>query len=147
MSQYGIKIKNYEAASIYEYQYGFRSSLDQTEAMLVNSLFLDFLLDNNLIKIWKNDSTRDIVCVEFGYGTKTYDKAIKKIGDTLNITDLKDESKIALNKIKSNIEKNKEKCIQITKEDLRVKFYTEGFQMKPDKGTGRRQAKSSFIRK
>ena len=44
--------------------------------MLVNSLFLDFLLDNNLIKIWKNDSTRDIVCVEFGYGTKTYDKAI-----------------------------------------------------------------------
>lgn len=129
MSQYGIKIKNYEAASIYEYQYGFRSSLDQTEAMLVNSLFLDFLLDNNLIKIWKNDSTRDIVCVEFGYGTKTYDKAIKKIGDTLNITDLKDESKIALNKIKSNIEKNKEKCIQITKEDLRVKFYTEGFQI------------------
>ena len=50
MSEYGIRIKNYEAASIYEYQYGFRNNLDQTNAMLVNSLFLDFLLKENLLK-------------------------------------------------------------------------------------------------
>ena len=41
MSEFGIKIKNIEAASIYEYKYGYRENLDSTDAMLVNSLFLD----------------------------------------------------------------------------------------------------------
>lgn len=129
MSQYGIKIKNYEAASIYEYQYGFRNSLDQTDAMLVNSLFLDYLLDNKLIKLWKGESTRDIICVEFGYGTKNYNSALKKVNETLSIENLKEESKKALEIIKNNIEKNKDKCIQISKEDLRVRYYTQGFQI------------------
>ena len=72
MSQYGLNIVNCEAASIYEYNLGVRNRLDTTRAMLVNSLFLDYLLDNELIKVTKGDFTRSIVCIQFSYGTKSY---------------------------------------------------------------------------
>lgn len=39
--------------------------------MLVNSLFLDFLLENGL-NVWKDGSTRDVICLEFNYGTRSY---------------------------------------------------------------------------
>lgn len=110
MGEYGLKIKNYEAASIYEYQYGFRNRLDETDAMLTNSLFLDFLKENGLSS-WKDESTRDVVCVAFSYRTKGYaemkDKDIPSLQEALN--------------------KNGEKCVEISKSDLRIKFYEEGF--------------------
>lgn len=129
MSEFGIKIKNFEAASIYEYQYGFRNNLDQTNAMLVNSLFLDFLKSEKLIKIHKEETTRDIICVEFGYGTKDYNTSISKINKALEKEDITDKAKKSLNNIKESIEKNKDYCIKISKQDLRVKFYTEGFEI------------------
>ena len=43
--------------------------------MLVNSLFLDFLLDNGL-SVWKDGSTRDIICLEFNYGTRSYKEEV-----------------------------------------------------------------------
>ena len=39
--------------------------------MFVNSLFKDFLEDNGL-KVWKEESTRDIICIEFNYGSRSY---------------------------------------------------------------------------
>ena len=71
MSEFGVRIKNIEAASIYEYQNGFREKLDQTDAMLVNSLFLDFLLENGL-NLYNEDFTRDVICMQFNYKTKNY---------------------------------------------------------------------------
>lgn len=129
MSEYGIRIKNYEAASIYEYKYGFRNNLDQTNAMLVNSLFLDFLLKEKLIRVHNEESTRDIICVEFGYGTKDYKTAKDKVDSALTKENASDIAKEHLNTIKNNIEKNKEYCKKITKEDLRVKYYTDGFDI------------------
>lgn len=129
MSEYGIRIKNFEAASIYEYQHGFRNNLDQTNAMLVNSLFLDFLKSEKLIRIHKEDSTRDIICVEFGYGTKDYKTSITKINTALAKDNITETTKKHLIEIKESIEKNKEYCKKITKEDLRIKFYTEGFSI------------------
>lgn len=43
MSEYGIKIKNYEAAVIFEHNLGVRDFIDSTRAMLANSLLLSFL--------------------------------------------------------------------------------------------------------
>ena len=73
MSEYGLKILNIQAASIHEKNLGVRQQLDKKDAMLTNSLFLDFLLNNGL-KVWKEESTRDIVCLEFGYGTRSYEE-------------------------------------------------------------------------
>ena len=126
MSQHGVRINNYEAASIYEYEHGFRNRPDMTKAMLVNSLFLDFLLDNKLIQITRRDFTRDIICVQFSYGTKDYESMIKNINSrTDSCTD--DFAKNNLEKIKNNIENKKDKCIKMSRGELREKFYTEGF--------------------
>lgn len=126
MSEYGIKIKNLEAASIYEYEHGFRSRLDSTNAMLTNSLFLDFLLDNGL-SIY-GESTRDVVCVQFSYKTKGY----SDMKDIINKCLKKSTNKLAqaqLNEQLKNVEENKSYCVEISKNDLRIKFYTEGFSV------------------
>ena len=46
--------------------------------MLTNSLFLDFLLKNGL-KVWKEESTRDVICLEFGYGSRSYGEERKHL--------------------------------------------------------------------
>ena len=119
MSEFGLKIKNYEAASVYEYQNGFRTYLQSTDAMLTNSLFLDFLLENGL-DVWKGEATRDVICLQYTYGTKSYEEMMKNIGE-------RDED--YFKELKRHIEKNKEKCIKISKQDLRIKNYTEGIDI------------------
>ena len=83
MSQYGLRIQNMEAASVYEYMNGFRARLDSTKAMLVNSLFLDYLLDNDLL-VLQGDFTRSIICLQFGYGTKDYEGTKERLEDSVH---------------------------------------------------------------
>lgn len=78
MSEYGLKIKNIEAATLYEYNKGLRDHYEYKDAMFVNSLFKDFMCANKL-KIWKEESTRDLICLEFNFGTRSYDDEIKHI--------------------------------------------------------------------
>lgn len=122
MSQYGLKICNFEAGSVYEYMNGYRGRLDSTKAMLVNSLFLDYLLDNDLLNI-QGDFTRSIICLQFSYGTKNYEDTKKRIEDTLTKNP---QLKNNFQEILKNLEENKDKCVKISKEDLRIKYYTEG---------------------
>lgn len=128
MSQSGVKIWNIQAASIYEYMNGFRGYMDITKAMVVNSLFLDFLLDNDLINVQK-DITRSIICLEFGYGTKDYESMKEKINKNLLKENISEETKNRLEEQLKNLETNKNKCIRISKEDLRTKYYTEGVEI------------------
>ena len=78
MSKYGIKIKNYEAASLYECYWGFRQYPDTENAMLSNSLFKDFLIEQGM-EVRKDGSSRDIICLAFSYKTKGYDELIEKV--------------------------------------------------------------------
>lgn len=128
MSQTGIRINNIQSASIYEYMNGFRNHMDVTRAMLVNSLFLDFLLDNDLINV-QNGSTRSIICLEFGYGTKDYKTTKEKIKNNLLKENISEENKKRLESLLENLEKNKDNCIKISKEELRIKYYTEGVEI------------------
>ena len=78
LGNYGYKINNYEAGSIYEVDCGVRKKYDTKPAMLTNSLFLDFLKANGLTT--KNDKfTRDIICLNFNYGSRTYDNEMARI--------------------------------------------------------------------
>lgn len=64
-----IRIKNIEAGSLYEHNLGVRESFRYTNAVLTNSLFLDFLLKNGL-KIWKGTMSRDVIGIDFECGSR-----------------------------------------------------------------------------
>lgn len=78
ISEYGLKIKNIEASTLFEYNKGLRDHYEYKDAMFTNSLFKDFITANGM-KTWKEDSTNDIICLEFNYGTRSYEDEIKHI--------------------------------------------------------------------
>ena len=78
MGEFGIKIKNIEASTLYEYNIGLRDHYEYKDAMFTNSLFNDFLQENGM-KIWKEESTRDIICLEFNFGTRSYEDEMKHL--------------------------------------------------------------------
>ena len=124
MSEYGIKIKNFEAALIWGYNAGIRDRLESTDAMLVNSLFLDYLKDNGL-SIWKEESTRDVICLEFNFGVSSYEEEIKKLDNKIKKAETEDQKDI-YKRLKGKCVQNKDKYKKISKQDLRIKYYTEG---------------------
>jgi len=133
MSEYGIKIKNFEAGSLYGYNLGIRDRLDSTDAMFTNSLFSDFLKENGL-NIWKGESTRDIICIEFNYGTRSYeeeinnfDQIIKKIQKDEKL--LEEERLQRVQKIeflKERATQNQNKYLKKSHQEIRKIFYTQG---------------------
>lgn len=109
--------------------------------MLTNSLFKDFLVDNGL-DVYKGESTRDVICLEFNFGTRSYESEIahlKKIA-----TSAREEYKIAKShghQAQIQKKKNKRQKIaslyqaavknqglykKISKEEIREIFYTQG---------------------
>ena len=133
MSEYGLKIKNFQAGSLYGYNIGVRDRLDSTDAMLTNSLFSDFLKENGL-NIWKGESTRDIICIEFNYGTRSYEgemenfeKIIKNIVKDEKLSD--EQKQIDIEKIeflKEHATQNKKKYKKMSQQEIRTIFYTQG---------------------
>lgn len=139
ISEFGIKIKNIEAATLYEYNLGLRDHYDYKDAMLTNSLFKDFLVENGL-DIYKEESTRDIICIEFNFGTRDFeteikhlDKLLKKYSEELEQENLE---KKTIEKINNKIEKikqlketainNKNIYKKISKEEIRDYYYING---------------------
>lgn len=133
MSEYGIKIKNFEAGSLYGYNLGVRDRLDSTDAMLTNSLFSDFLKENGL-NIWKGESTRDVICIEFNYGTRSYeeeiqnfDKIIKNLTKDEKLSEEQKQEKIQkIEFLKQRATDNKDKFQKKSHQDIRTLFYTQG---------------------
>ena len=141
MSEFGIKIKNIEASTLYEYNNGVRDHYEYKDAMFTNSLFSDYLKDNGL-KVWKEESTRDIICLEFNFGSRSYEEEIAHLKKVA--IKARTEYKLAKSfKYQTQIQKkknkrrklsqlfreaqlNKEKYIKHTKEDIRTIFYNEG---------------------
>lgn len=126
MSEYGIKIKNIQASSIYECNLGVRNNLDTKDAMLTNSLFLDFLLANGL-RLWKEESTRDVVCLEFGYGSRSYEDEVKHLHKLLDACDPNDGDRtVRIKQLIDEAAANKDKYDKKTRAELRTMFYTQG---------------------
>lgn len=126
---YGIKIKNFQAGSLYQCNLGIRQHYDYNDAMLSNSLFLDFLKDNGLRveKGW----TRDIVCINFDYGSRSYDE--EKAYWTKKLENEVDEEKIERLKNKlTQVEANKDLYVKKTKDEIRSIFYSDGIEIRHD---------------
>lgn len=145
MSEYGIKIYNYSAGSIFEVSQGVRLKYDRTPAMLTNSLFKDFITENGL-KLWKDESTRDIICIDYKYGSTSYEEALRrayklakqnrierKLAKSLGIKHKIEEAEKRKHNISQRIqmiEKDKDKYVQKSADELRIDHYTNGVQIK-----------------
>lgn len=127
MSKYGLKIKNYEAAVLYEYNLGLRTYLESTDAMFCNSLLLDHLKKCGL-QDYKGKSTRDIICVKFSFGCASYKNTMKKFDK--QIKECKDPMKQEfLMGLRETAEDNKKLYKKIPAQELRTMFYENGIEV------------------
>lgn len=144
MNEYGIKIKNIEASTLFEYNNGVRDHYEYKDAMFSNSLFCDFLKEHGL-KVWKDESTRDIVCLEFHFGSRSYEDEMAHLNkiakearleyklaracgyETQMVKKRNKRRKIASLFLEAR--ENRAKYEKHTKEELRQIFYRNGIEV------------------
>lgn len=133
MGEYGIKIKNIVVGSLLEKNAGVRDYIDMTDAMLCNSLFLDYMKKHGL-DIYRDTSTRDVIVLDFKYGTRSYEqekahikKCIKDTEKNDKLTEEEKEQKIQyFNELLTRAEANQDKYVRYNRGEARDKVYTEG---------------------
>lgn len=151
MSKYGIRIKNFDATQLFETNMNTRGYFTYKDAMITNSLFLDFLKKNGLniytskrrrkqkndidgsIELLvkednKKESTRDIICLDFNYGTKSYEDDVERIQEKIDesVRNGDTESEQFFYQLLDNANKNKNNYIKMSADELRDKLYNEG---------------------
>lgn len=105
--------------------------------MFSNSLFYYFIRSHGLID-YKDKSTRDIICIDFSYGTRTYEDEVKHIEKSIKYETNEAKKQIKLEVLES-VKKNKYLYKQYSKDEIRLDFYVNGVPIKysyKDKATG-----------
>lgn len=141
ISEYGLKIKNIEASTLFEYNKGLRDHYEYKDAMFTNSLFKDYICANGM-KAWKDESTKDIICLEFNYGTRSFDEEIKHIQKIAKKARIDfNVAKNGNSKLRLTQQENKKRKIEQlyafamahkddydkkSKEEIRALFYNDG---------------------
>lgn len=141
IGQYGYRIKNIEGSTLLEYNNGVRKNYEYKDAMLTNSLLLDFLCENGL-KVHKEESTRDIICLEFNFGTRSYEEEITHLNNMAiqyrleyklakskgNKNDIlkKKNKRRKIAKLFVEAQRKKDSYKKLTKEEVREFFYVNG---------------------
>lgn len=126
MGQYGWKIRNYKAATVMGKNMGVRDRYDYTEAMLHHSLFTKWLRANGM-EVDKNDeSTKDIICLDFQFGLRSYTEELahlkqmrKQAGQDL------DKNKV-IDDLEVKVAARKDLYKKLSKDQIRRIFYEEG---------------------
>ena len=132
ISKYGIKIKNFQAGALYQCNLGVRENYDYTKAMFTNNLLLYYLMDNGL-KV-NNGWTRDIICIEFDYGSRSYEEEIKHLDKCIQIAENDgDIEKVeCLKSFKTQAEFKKDLFNKKSADEIREIFYTKGVEIRHD---------------
>lgn len=136
MLTYGIRIRNYQSGSIYAVSQGVRSHYDYQPAMLTNSLFLDFLYEHGL-NVYKETSTRDVIGVQFDYGTRSAMEELEHLGAAefrlLSDTEISDEErerKLArIHELQEDAFEQMDDFKKLSADEIREIFYTQGFEI------------------
>ena len=123
MSKYGIKIKNMPAGMLYDVNLGIRDYFTYTEAMFNNSLF-NFFLQKNGLNIYKGESTRDIICLDYEFGSRSYEEEYKRLEKLYN--ESSDEQKENIKKTLHKIKSRKELYSPKKRDEIREYFYENG---------------------
>lgn len=130
MSEFGIKIKNISAGMLYDMNLGIRDYFTYTDAMLNNSLF-SFYLQRNGLNIYegnrkaKKESTRDIVCLDFDFGSRSFDEEVKRLTKLLE-SDLSEESKERIRNSIQKVKSQKNLYSEKKRGEIREQFYQDG---------------------
>lgn len=132
MSDYGLKIRNIKAGTLFGHSQGVRTHYDYTGAMFSNSLFSDYIRSQGM-NVWNQEKTRDIICLDFDFGSRSYEEEkehlIKQFGNYEDNKDITEESKEKIRYILQTVEANKENYIKMSKEDIRELFYENGVEI------------------
>lgn len=118
---------------LYDVNLGTRDYFTYTDAMLNNSLFSYFLKKNGLnvyrrkkdTEFSKDESTRDIVCLDFDFGSRSYDEEHKRLSKLLD-TDLSDEAKGKIETAIKKVESRKDLYSEKKRGEIRDLFYNDG---------------------
>ena len=118
---------------LYDVNLGIRDYFTYTDAMLNNSLFSYFLKKNGLnvyrkkqdVEFSKDESTRDIVCLDFDFGSRSYDDEYKRLSKLLD-TDLTDEAKERIEAAIEKVKSRKDLYSEKKRGEIRDLFYNEG---------------------
>lgn len=125
----GLKIKNIKAGTLFGYNQGVRDRYDYTDAVFNDSLFSDFIKANGL-NVWNEQSTRDIICLDFDFGSRSYqeeiDHLLKQFKGFEENEDLTEESKQRIRNIFKKVEENKDNYFKLPKDEIRELFYEKG---------------------
>lgn len=119
---------------LYDVNLGVRDYFTYTDAMLNNSLF-SFFLQRNGLTIYggkkskkensKNESTRDIVCLDFDFGSRSYEDELDRLTKLLD-TNLSDESKERIEHAIQKVQSKKEFYSEKNRGQIREQFYNDG---------------------
>ena len=128
-SEYGLKIRNIKAGSLYGYNLKVRDKYDYKKAMFTNSLLLNFLKENGL-KIDKG-WTKDIIGINFDYGSRSYEEEKAHLERLLTNEDgdYTEENLEYFNKLLESVESNKEKFDKKSEDEIRKIFYPNGVEV------------------
>lgn len=107
---------------------GVRDRYDYTDAMIHHSLFTRWLKANGMETDKNDESTRDIICLDFQFGLRSYKEELAHVKQMRKTaTEANDTEKLeTIDKIQAKIESNKDKYKKLSKDDIRRIFYTEG---------------------
>ena len=139
MGEYGWKIRNYKAATVYGKNIGIRDRYDYTEAMLHHSLFTRWLQKNGMKTDKKGESTKDIICIDFQFGLRSYSEELKHIKEMRKAAGDDPEKNANIDKIEEKIISKKDLYKKISKDEIRKIFYENGVPItytKTDRKTG-----------
>lgn len=131
-SKYGIKIKNFQAGSLYQCNIGVRQNYDYTKAMFTNNLLMYFLLDNGL-KV-ENGWTRDIICIEFDYGSRSYEEEIKHLDKLIKNEEEKysEETIEYFKSLRTQADLKSDLFDKKSADEIREIFYRDGVEIRHD---------------
>lgn len=123
MSKYGIKIKNISAGMLYDVNLGTRDYFTYTDAMFNNSLFSYFLQKNGL-NVYKEESTRDIICLDYEFGSRSYNDERDRLEKLFKQSD--GDSKERIKKAIKKVEERKDLYNEKSRDQIREYFYENG---------------------
>lgn len=139
MGQFGWKIRNYKAATVYGKNLGIRDRYDYTDAMLHHSLFTRWLQANGMKTDKRDESTRDIICIDFQFGLRSYKEEIKHLDEMKKAAGDDQEKLQKISEIEERVNSKKDLYKKISKDKIRQTFYENGVPItykKLDKSTG-----------
>ena len=118
---------------LYDVNIGTRDYFTYTDAMLNNSLFSYYLKRNGLnvykkkqdAEFSKDESTRDVVCLDFDFGSRSFDDEFNRLSKLLE-TELSAESRERIERAIKKVEERRDLYSEKKRGEIRDLFYNEG---------------------